>query len=130
MMAIDCVAQLISYNNLNAANVATLVEPTQHVLGEQVKVVIVHAESVGQGVQPRSDCNRVLDHMFSDVELQCDFAEHKSWRFLGSLIEKHLRCFFKDLAEMDLETVRRICLNSFQLLRLDARRRGRLINDC
>jgi hypothetical protein len=126
MMVIDGVAQQISYTDMYTANVATQADPTLHVLGAQVDVVCVDTESVGQGVLPRHALNRHLDSMISDIELQCAFAKHDSWHFCGSLITRHFNCFFKNMAQHDLETVRTICLDRFRRLWLDVHREGRI----
>ena len=105
---------------------ATQAEPTKHMLGAQVDLVVVDTEAVGQGVQPRHAFNRHLDSMISDIELQCAFAKHESWHFFGSLITKHFNCFFKRTAQRDLETIRAICLDRFRRLWLDVRQEGRI----
>ena len=89
MMVIDGVAQQIAYTDVHTTKVTTWVKPTQHVLGEQVPVVIVDTEVVELGVPARHAFNCHFDSMFSDIELQCAFAEHKSWHFCGELITKH-----------------------------------------
>ena len=126
MMVIDGVAQQISYTDLHTANVATQAEPTKHMLGAQVDLVVVDTEAVGQGVLPRHAFNCHLDSMISDIELQCAFAKHESWHFFGSLITRHFKCFFKNMAQHDLETVSNICLDRFRRLWLDVRREGRI----
>jgi hypothetical protein len=126
MMVIDGVAQQASYTDLHTANVATQAEPTQRVLGERVEVVIVDTEAVGQGVLPRHVFNCHLDSMIGDIDLQCAFAEHESWHVFGPLITKHLTSFFKNNAQHDLDSVRRICLERFRRLWLDVRRKGRM----
>ena len=126
MMVIDGVAQQISYTDLHTANVATQADPTQHMLGAQGDLVVVDTEAVGQGVLPRHAFNCHLDSMIGDIELQCAFARHKSWRFFGSLITKHLNGFFKNTAQHDLVTVRTICLERFRRLWRDVRREGRI----
>jgi hypothetical protein len=124
--AVDGVAQQISYTDLHTANVATQAEPTKHVLGAQVDLVVVDTEAVGQGVLPRHAFNRHLDSMISDIELQCAFAKHESWHFFGPLISKHLNSFFKNNAQHELETVRSICLQRFTRLWLDVRNERRI----
>ena len=126
MMVIDGVAQQISYTDMHTANVATQAEPTQHVLGEHVNVVIVDAQAVGPGVLSRHVFDRHLDSMIVDIELQCAFAAHESWHFFGPLITKHLNHFFKNNAQEHLETLRQICLEKFRRLWLDVRREGRM----
>jgi hypothetical protein len=116
---IDGVAQQIAYTDVHTANVATSVEPTQHALSEQVDVVIVDTEAVRQGVLPRNVFNSVLDRMISDIELQCSFAEHKSWHFFGELISEHFNRFFKENGHKDLGQVRQMCLDRFQRLWID-----------
>ena len=100
-------------------------EPTQHMLGAQVDLVIVDTEAVGQGVLPRHLFNCHLDSLIGDIELQCAFTENESWHFFGPLITKHLNIFFLSNAEKDLETVRDMFLESFQRLWLDVRRQRR-----
>ena len=48
-MVFDGVQQNTAYADLRSANVSTLSDPTQHIPGEQIPLVIVDAEGVGRG---------------------------------------------------------------------------------
>ena len=126
IMVIDGVADRLCYVDLHTANVATQAEPTQHVLGEHIKVIILGTEGVGQGVLPRRAFNYYLDSLFDDIEQQCASAAHESWHFFCPLIGKYFKSFFKNTSQLDLETVRMICLKTFRRLWRDVSRRKNL----
>jgi hypothetical protein len=71
IMVIDGVADRLCYVDLHTANVATQAEPTQHVLGEHIKVIILGTEGVVQGLLSRHAFNCYHDRLFDDVEQQC-----------------------------------------------------------
>ena len=126
IMVIDGVADRLCYVDLHTANVATQAEPTQHVLGEHIKVIILGTEGVGQGVLSRRAFNSCLDGLFDDIEQQCASAAHESWHFFCPLIGKYFKSFFKNTTQLDLETVRMICLKTFRRLWRDVSRRKNL----
>ena len=78
IMVIDGVVDRLCYVDLHTANVATQAEPTQHVLGEHIKVIILGTEGVRQGVLSRRAFNYYLDSLFDDIEQQCAYAAHES----------------------------------------------------
>jgi hypothetical protein len=116
MMLIDGIAEQIVYTDVRTAKVTTVIEPTQHVLGEEVPVVIVETKLREFDRHAFDSC---LDRMFAGIELQCDFAEHKSCYFLSKLISKHFNHFFQDHSAIELETVKQNCLDRFERLWLD-----------
>ena len=124
-MVIDGVSQRISYSDLHTANLSTRARPTEHVLGDQVPVVIVDTEIVTQGVYPRRILDDTLDNMLRDFELQCNVAQHQSWHFFGELISRHFNRFFKENGDKDLDEAKQICLDRFQRLWRDIRFRRR-----
>ena len=126
IMVIDGVADRLCYVNLHTANVATQAEPTQHVLGEHIKVTILGTEGVVQGVLSRRAFNSCLDSLFDDIEQQCASAAHESWHFFCPLIGKYFKSFFKNTTQLDLEMVRMICLKTFRRLWRDVSRRNNL----
>ena len=77
-MVIDGVAEQLCYIDLRTANVATQSEPTQHVLGEHIKAIILGTEGFVQGLLSRHAFNYFLDSLFGDVERQWAFAEHEN----------------------------------------------------
>jgi hypothetical protein len=124
MMAIDGVAEQVSYTDVHTANVATLGQPTQYVLGERVPVVILDATEVVEGKLPRSVFNAVLDSMFSDIVSQCHDADDESWHFFGRLISHRFNRFFRQNGDKDLDHVRLECLDRFQCLRVAVSKTG------
>jgi hypothetical protein len=126
IMVIDGVADRLCYVDLHTANVATQAEPTQHVLGEHIKVIILGTEGVVQGLLSRHAFNCYLDRLFDDIEQQCASAAHESWHFFCPLIGKYFKNFFKNTSQLDLDTVRMICLKTFRRLWRDVSRRKNL----
>ena len=126
IMVIDGVADRLCYVDLYTDNVATNAEPTQHVLGEHIKVTILGTEGVVQGVLSRRAFNSCLDSLFDDIEQQCASAAHESWHFFCPLLGKYFKSFFKNTSQLDLETVRMICLKTFRRLWRDVSRRKNL----
>jgi len=90
------------------------------------RFIILGTEGVGQGVLSRRAFNSCLDSLFDDIEQQCASAAHESWHFFCPLIGKYFKSFFKNTSQLDLETVRMICLKTFRRLWRDVSRRKNL----
>ncbi len=115
-MVIDGVQQNIAYGDMHSANIATLADPTTHTEGSSVQSIVVDAEGVRRTQWTRSVFNTCGDQMIADLELQCNRAQHPSWRLLGVYVSLYLNRVFKEQGNDDLASVRETVHTRFDLL--------------
>jgi len=94
-MVIDGIQQNIAYACLQSGDISSLCDPTQHVPWDTISIVVVDAEGIRLAWWDRSVFNSCVDDMMSDFEVQCAFAQHASWNFLGEEVSDTFKGLFK-----------------------------------
>jgi hypothetical protein len=98
VMCIDGRILQIAYSDLHTANISTLKDPTDHVIGQRVPCMIGDAAGLSLGQYNRKVFNAVCDNMIADFELQCSMARDSNWKFMAASINKFLRNFSSYMA--------------------------------
>jgi hypothetical protein len=119
VMCIDGRILQIAYSDLHTANISTLKDPTDHVIGQRVPCMIGDAAGVGVGQYKRCVFNAVCDSMIADFELQCSMARDSSWKFIAPLINQHLGKFFRRHGDLEVDVLRDTFLNQIGLVWMD-----------
>jgi hypothetical protein len=119
VMCIDGRILQIAYSDLHTANISTLKDPTDHVIGQRVPCMIGDAAGLSLGQYNRKVFNAVCDNMIADFELQCSMARDSSWKFIAPLINQHLGKFFRRHGDLEMDVLRDTFLNQIGLVWMD-----------
>ena len=116
MMVIDGAQQNIAYADLLTANVSTLSDPSQHVPGQPIQIVIVDPEGVLPGRRRRLVVNICCEDMLNDFQLRCSQAQHHSWHFLGHAVASLFGNCFRQGPNETLDDLRGNYFQNFRQL--------------
>jgi hypothetical protein len=116
VMCIDGRILQIAYSDLHTANISTLKDPTDHVIGQRVPCMIGDATGLSRGQYNLNVFTAVCDSMIADFALQCSMARDSSWKFIAPLIRQHLGKFFKLHGKLEVDVLRDTFLNRIGLV--------------